>query len=204
MGFGLAPSTLQGEGWGRSGGFEPHAARPLSDAGLRAGMRTASEGECGPCPWLAWQHCTLTPALSLEGRGSETARRQIARFHARPGRPLSTSKGFGLAPSPFQGEGWGRSGGFEPHAASPLSDAGLRAGMRTASEGECGPCPRLACQHCTLTPALSLEGRGSETTNRHAAHAVHARPPRMSALFSISTRTTMASATRFIRMAEPP
>ena len=41
----------------------------------------------------------------------------------------------GLTPSPSQGEGRGRSGGFEPHAASPLSDAGLQAGMRTASEG---------------------------------------------------------------------
>ena len=41
-----------------------------------------------------------------------------------------------VAPSPFKGEGRGRGGGFEPHAASPLSDAGLQAGMRTASEGE--------------------------------------------------------------------
>ena len=33
------------------------------------------------------------------------------------------------------GEGRGRSGGFGRHAASPRSDSGLRAGMRTASEG---------------------------------------------------------------------
>ena len=33
------------------------------------------------------------------------------------------------------GEGWGRSGAFEPHAASPLSGPGLQAGARTASEG---------------------------------------------------------------------
>ena len=43
------------------------------------------------------------------------------------------------APSPFQGEGWGRSGGFEPQAASPPSDAGLQASMRAASEGACPP-----------------------------------------------------------------
>ena len=40
-----------------------------------------------------------------------------------------------LLPLPRAGEGWGRSGGFEPHAASPLSGSGLQAGTRTASEG---------------------------------------------------------------------
>ena len=38
-------------------------------------------------------------------------------------------------PLPPAGEGRGRSGGFEPHAASPLSGSGLQAGTRTASEG---------------------------------------------------------------------
>jgi cytochrome c oxidase cbb3-type subunit IV len=38
-------------------------------------------------------------------------------------------------PLPLAGEGWGRDGGFEPHAASPASDSGLQARMRTASEG---------------------------------------------------------------------
>jgi excinuclease ABC subunit C len=41
-----------------------------------------------------------------------------------------------LLPPPPAGEGGGRSGGFEPHAASPLSGSGLQAGTRTASEGE--------------------------------------------------------------------
>ena len=32
----------------------------------------------------------------------------------------------------------------------------------------------------------------------------HARPPRINCLFSMSTRTTIASATRFITIADPP
>ncbi len=39
-----------------------------------------------------------------------------------------------LLPPPL-GEGWGRSGAFEPHAASPRSGPGLQAGARTASGG---------------------------------------------------------------------
>ena len=35
----------------------------------------------------------------------------------------------------FAGEGWGRGGAFEPHAASPTCGPGLQAGTRTASEG---------------------------------------------------------------------
>ena len=38
-------------------------------------------------------------------------------------------------PLPLAGEGRGRAGGFEPHAASPASGTGLPAGARTASEG---------------------------------------------------------------------
>ncbi|MBA3624666.1 MAG: UDP-N-acetylmuramoyl-L-alanine--D-glutamate ligase, partial [Methylibium sp.] len=37
-------------------------------------------------------------------------------------------------PAPV-GEGWGRGGSFEPHAASPSSGPGLQAGVRTAGEG---------------------------------------------------------------------
>jgi pyruvate dehydrogenase E2 component (dihydrolipoamide acetyltransferase) len=40
----LPPLPRAGEGRGRSGEFEPSAASPLSDSGLQAGMRTASEG----------------------------------------------------------------------------------------------------------------------------------------------------------------
>ncbi|KNZ32424.1 MAG: 5-oxoprolinase [Methylibium sp. NZG] len=39
-----------------------------------------------------------------------------------------------LLPPPL-GEGWGREGAFEPHAASPSSDSGLQAAVRTASGG---------------------------------------------------------------------
>jgi peptide/nickel transport system ATP-binding protein len=52
-----------------------------------------------------------------------------------PASPRSVGVTPELPPLPRAGEGWGRSGGFEPHAASPLSDSGLQAGMRTASEG---------------------------------------------------------------------
>ncbi len=44
------------------------------------------------------------------------------------------------APSPaVQERVGGRSGGFEPHAASPLSGSGLQAGTRTAREGVAAP-----------------------------------------------------------------
>ncbi|MDP1646875.1 MAG: UDP-N-acetylmuramoyl-L-alanine--D-glutamate ligase [Rubrivivax sp.] len=46
-----------------------------------------------------------------------------------------------LLPLPPAGEGWGRSAGFEPHAASALSGPGLQAGTRTASEGSGVPPP---------------------------------------------------------------
>ena len=39
-------------------------------------------------------------------------------------------------PSPSTGEGRGREGGFEPHAANPSSGAGMQAGARTAGGGE--------------------------------------------------------------------
>ena len=44
---------------------------------------------------------------------------------------------YAFLPLPL-GEGWGRSGAFEPHAASPLSSSGVPAGARTASEGRAG------------------------------------------------------------------
>ena len=49
--------------------------------------------------------------------------------------PESGGEGVRRLPLPPAGEGWGRSGAFEPHAASPLSGSGLQAGTRTASEG---------------------------------------------------------------------
>ncbi len=57
----------------------------------------------------------------------------------------------GMAPSPFQGEGWGRSGGIESLATSPLSDVGLQADMRAASEGKWAAPPPAA------TPLLAVQ-----------------------------------------------
>ena len=49
-----------------------------------------------------------------------------------------------LPPLPL-GEGWGRDGAFEPHAASPSSGSGLQARTRTASEGAV-PRPQATAQ----------------------------------------------------------
>ncbi len=76
---------------------------------------------------------------------------------------MNDEQAHGFAPSPFEGEGWGRSGGFEPQASSPLGDAGLQASKRAASEGEMLAKKRLGPHAFTLTPALSLLGRGSNT-----------------------------------------
>ena len=60
-----------------------------------------------------------------------------------------------LPPLPL-GEGWGWSGVFEPHAASPRNGSGLQAGARTASEGghDEGEAVRPP-QCCALTSTLS-------------------------------------------------
>ena len=64
-----------------------------------------------------------------------------------------------LPPLPRAGESRGRGGGFEPHAASPPSDSGLQAGMRTASEGRR---TGHGGQPPALTPALSRREREQE------------------------------------------
>jgi acyl-CoA synthetase (AMP-forming)/AMP-acid ligase II len=81
----------------------------------------------------------------------------------------------GCAPSPSQGEGRGRSGGFEPHAASPLSDAGWQAGMRTASEGErWGAAAQLAGSAPSPQPSRSREPEKERDTERELIRlAVH-------------------------------
>ncbi|WP_418318616.1 excinuclease ABC subunit UvrA [Piscinibacter sakaiensis] len=74
------PLPLAGEGWGRSGDFERHAASPRSDSGLPAGMRTAGEGGSSPADA---SRSPLTPTLSPAGRGGsdETIRIVNAREH---------------------------------------------------------------------------------------------------------------------------
>ena len=54
-----------------------------------------------------------------------------------------------LLPLPPAGEGRGRAGAFEPHAASPTSGPGLQAGARTAGEG--GPAATSPQKHTTWT-----------------------------------------------------
>ncbi len=72
-----------------------------------------------------------------------------------------------LLPLPL-GEGRGRSGGFEPHAASPRSGSGLQAGTRTAGEG--GRTAQLAKHALTLT--LSQGERGQEHTMYRIAPSI--------------------------------
>ncbi len=54
-----------------------------------------------------------------------------------------------LFPLPLAGEGRGRGGAFQPHAASPTSGPGLQAGARTASEG--GAVTTTPQKHTTWT-----------------------------------------------------
>ena len=53
-----------------------------------------------------------------------------------PSPPSTVQREQGRLPLPHAGEGWGRDGAFEPHAASPSSGIGLQADARTASEGD--------------------------------------------------------------------
>ncbi len=79
-----------------------------------------------------------------------------------------------VTPSPSQGEGRGRSGGVEPQAASPLTGAGLQAGMRTASEGEFASATGASLPPAsTLTPALSLQGIGSNEQRWRYSTGLH-------------------------------
>ena len=95
----------------------------------RAGKRVAVAGNIGPTMLQ-----TLADALDLEPELPSVT-------HYLPqaeesGTPASVADDEVLLPLPLAEEGWGRSGAFEPHAASPLSDSGLQAGVRTASEGD--------------------------------------------------------------------
>ncbi len=72
-----------------------------------------------------------------------------------------------LRPLPRAGEGGGRDGGFEPHAASPSSDSGVQARMRTASEGERnGTTPQLQAEWQDITARLAR--LAAERTRREA------------------------------------
>ncbi len=72
-----------GEGWGRSGAFEPHAASPRSGSGLQAGTRTASEGDGEALQTtLLQRRRSLTPRpLPQAGEGAEAIRIVNAREH---------------------------------------------------------------------------------------------------------------------------
>ena len=56
----------------------------------------------------------------------------------------------GQLPRPPGGEGGGRDGGFEPHAASPASGSGVQAGTRAASEGKTQIKKNPACRFADL------------------------------------------------------
>ena len=74
-----------------------------------------------------------------------------------PLRPGEATSSLPLPP----GEGGGRSGAFEPHAASPLSGRGLQAPTRTASEGRAeGALHSMAVNSATAGLHLALEALG--------------------------------------------
>ncbi|MBE0550219.1 MAG: hypothetical protein IH627_21675, partial [Rubrivivax sp.] len=73
--------------------------------------------------------------LVLEAEG---ARAEAAVDAPSPQPSPASGRGSEVAPAPSPApreRAGGQSGGFEPHAASPLSSSGLQAGTRTASEG---------------------------------------------------------------------
>ena len=74
--------------------------------------------------------------------------------------PLPLGEAPSSLPLPL-GEGGGRSGAFEPHAASPLSGRGLQAPTRTASEGRAeGALHSMAVNSATAGLHLALEALG--------------------------------------------
>jgi GNAT superfamily N-acetyltransferase len=150
-------------------GWAIHAAGAGGQRELAASTVTLPYGE-----GFAWVSMVLVlPEFRRRGYASALLRHALAQLAARgmaavldgtpAGHAVYRQEGFqdtwGFAryfrPLPLAGEGRGRSGGFEPHAASPPSDSGLQAGMRTASEGLYG-----APGHApALTPALSQRER---------------------------------------------
>ncbi len=76
-----------------------------------------------------------------------------------------------LHPLPLAGEGRGRSGAFEPHAASPPSGLGLQAQTRTASEGSlpttwARPLPDLSVDRGAPEPLKKLQVHVGSTPHR--------------------------------------
>ena len=128
----LLPLPLAGEGGGRSGAFEPHAASPLSGPGLQAGTRTASEGRR-----------TTTGLVSPRTPGA--ARR-------RPWRALKAGRRFQGAAEPFRGASNSARAGIRGHPQkrvfAPRAGA-LRFGSNALRPGgaplNCSPSRRSPC-----------------------------------------------------------
>ena len=69
-GLSAFPPLPLGEGRGRAGAFEPHAASPTSGPGLQARARTASEGGTAPPPkYTAWTFGELPELMEIRKAG---------------------------------------------------------------------------------------------------------------------------------------
>ena len=112
-------------------------AEHLIDIGPGAGKRGGSLVAQGSAADLAAAAASVTGRLLAQPlRHPLQPRRAVAPPpNPRPARGEREPTPGVAASAAAAAEGWGRSGGFEPHAASPLSGSGLQAGTRTASEG---------------------------------------------------------------------
>jgi len=100
--------------------------------------------------------------LALQGVDTRAAVQLLDRLLSCPPGALS------LTTSPLWGEGWGRSGAFEPHAASPRSGLGLQAQTRPAREGrprQCAAADLSASDRDALLAALHRAAWGDRITS---------------------------------------
>ncbi|MDP1650804.1 MAG: excinuclease ABC subunit UvrA [Rubrivivax sp.] len=94
------------------------------------------------------------------------------------------AEGRAFLPLPLAGEGWGRAGGFEPHAASPASGTGMQAGARTASEGGGVPLQSLLrrARGASPHPNPLPEGEGVNAQGSEVISIVNAREHNLKSL----------------------